>query len=72
MARFVAIWKENMLPAIGVMIGAYIITRMLDLLSSTEKKTWVKIFGVMTILITLVSVIDLLNAGSRMPPGVGG
>jgi hypothetical protein len=46
------------------MIGFYIITRMIDLLS-TEKKTVVKIFGCVTILVTLVSMADILNAGTR-------
>lgn len=60
-----------MIPAIGLMIGAYIITRMLELLSG-DKKLWVKGFGVITILVTLVSLIDLLNAGSRAGAGFGG
>lgn len=54
-----------MIPALGVMIGAYIITRMLDLLSG-DKKAIVKGFGVVTIVVTLFCVIDILNAGSRM------
>jgi hypothetical protein len=53
-----------MIPTIGTMIGAYIITRMLDLLSS-DKKTIIKVFGVITILVTLLGIIDLLNSGSR-------
>lgn len=63
--------KANMIPAIGLMVGFYIITRMLDLLSG-DKKIWVKVFGVITILVTLVSLIDLLNAGSHVGGGFGG
>lgn len=54
-----------MIPAIGLMIGAYVITRMLDILAD-EKKNWIKGAAVATILVTLVSVIDILNAGSRV------
>lgn len=54
-----------MIPALGVMIGAYIITRMLDLLT-TDKKTVIKVFACLTIIVTLFSVVDILNAGSRV------
>jgi hypothetical protein len=59
-----------MIPTIGTIIGAYIITRMLDLLAS-DKKTVIKVFGAITILITLVGIVDLLNAGSRAAFGPG-
>lgn len=70
-AHFDAALKATMIPAIGLMIGFYIITRMLELLAS-DKKMWVKVFGVITILVTLVSLIDLLSAGSRAGAGFGG
>jgi chemotaxis receptor (MCP) glutamine deamidase CheD len=54
-----------MVPAIGVMIAAYIITRMLEMLAS-EGKMVIKVFGCATILVTLVSVVDILNAGSHV------
>jgi hypothetical protein len=47
------------------MIGFYIITRMLDLLSG-EKKAWIKVFGCVTILVALFSMVDIMNAGSRV------
>lgn len=53
-----------MFPAFGAMVGIYIITRMLDMLTG-EKKTVIKVFACITIVITLFSVIDILNAGSR-------
>jgi hypothetical protein len=55
---------DFMFPAFGAMVGIYIITRMLDLLSG-EKKTVIKVFACITIVVTLISVIDILNAGSR-------
>ncbi|MDN4052520.1 hypothetical protein QPK32_05495 [Massilia sp. YIM B02763] len=55
-----------MIPAIGLMIGAYIITRMLDLLAGVDKKPAVKLFGVLTILVTMFCVYDVMNAGSKV------
>lgn len=57
-----------MIPAIGVMIAAYILTRMAELFAREGTKTWVKVFAAVTVLITIISVVDILNAGSR---GVG-
>ncbi len=56
-----------MIPALGVMIAAYIITRMMEMLSKAETKTTVKVFACITIIVTLVSVVDILNAGTRIP-----
>lgn len=56
-----------MIPAIGVMLGAYIITRMFEIMTKAEAKTVVKVFSCITVLITLVCVIDILNAGSNIP-----
>jgi hypothetical protein len=54
-----------MIPAIGAMIGAYIITRMLDILT-TDKKAVIKVFACLTIIVTLFGVIDIMNAGTRV------
>lgn len=56
-----------MIPAIGLMIGAYIITRMFEIFAKKDAHMAVKGFAVVTVLITLVSVVDILNAGSSMP-----
>jgi multisubunit Na+/H+ antiporter MnhG subunit len=55
-----------MIPAIGVMIAAYTITRMLDMLSREGTKTIVKVVGCLAILVTLVCIADVMNAGSRV------
>lgn len=47
------------------MVGAYIITRMLDLLSG-EKKTIIKVFACITIIVTLISAIDIMGSGARL------
>ena len=49
------------------MIAAYIITRMIEMLTKAETKGLAKVFGFITIIVTLVSVVDILNAGSRIP-----
>jgi hypothetical protein len=54
-----------MAPAIGIMIAAYIITRMLEMISG-EVKTIVKVFCCATILVCLVSVVNIMNAGSQL------
>ena len=58
-----------MIPAIGLMIGAYIFTRMIELLAGSSKsgQVLVKIFAVLTMLITVVSVFDLVMSGSNVP-----
>lgn len=52
------------------MIGIYIITRMLEMLSK-QRPMPVKVFGVITILVTLVAVVDIFNAGSRVANSFG-
>lgn len=58
-----------MIPAIGVMIAAYIVTRMMEILAKTESRKVIKAFAVITILLTLISVVDILSAGSSFPRG---
>lgn len=55
-----------MIPAIGLMVGAYIITRMIELFKKEGTTTLLKVFSVSTIIITIISIIDILNAGSRV------
>lgn len=56
-----------MIPAIGVMMAAYIITRMVDMLTQATTKNLTKVFGFITIIVTLIAVVDILNAGSNIP-----
>jgi len=59
---------EKMIPAIGVMVGVYIITRMIELISRSDRHVFVKVVSAITILVTIVSIVDLLNAGTRSIP----
>ncbi len=49
------------------MIGAYIFTRMAELLANKDKGVTIKVFAVITILIAIISVVDIMNAGSSVP-----
>jgi hypothetical protein len=56
-----------MIPDIGLMIGAYIITRMFSFLTrkgQMEESLVVKIFAIITMLLTFVVVIDLFTRGT--------
>lgn len=59
-----------MIPAIGVMIGMYIITRIFELALKDSTNMFVKILGVVTILVTVLSIYDLLTAGISSAPGL--
>ncbi|POR54542.1 hypothetical protein B0G62_102150 [Paraburkholderia eburnea] len=58
-----------MIPDIGVMIGLYIITRMVALISKPESKTFSRIMAWITIGVTIISVIDLFSKASSISPG---
>lgn len=55
-----------MIPAIGVMIGLYIITRMIELMMREDRKPALKVLSGVTILVTIISMVDILNAGSSV------
>lgn len=55
-----------MIPNIGLIIGVYVITRMVSFLTRREARSEsivVKVLAVFAILVTLVCVIDLLMQG---------
>jgi hypothetical protein len=59
-----------MIPDIGLMIGLYIITRMISFLSRKETRAEniiVKSFAVITIIVTVISIIDLFSHGTSIP-----
>jgi len=63
--------EVKIIPAIASMIGAYIFTRMVQILIPTDKegKTSPVVFflAVITILITIYSVISIFEAGASIP-----
>ena len=54
-----------MIPTIGVMIGTYIFTRMLELLLSKEREGVVAVFAVITMVVVFFSVAGLLLSGGK-------
>jgi hypothetical protein len=52
-----------MIPTIGVMIGAYIITKMVAMFCKADANTFTKVLAGITIVVALVSCVDLLNSG---------
>jgi len=62
------------IPTIGLMIGFYIITRMISLASRSgdrAESALVKIFAVITILVAALGMVSLLTSGSGLPSGLG-
>ncbi len=57
-----------MIPDIGLMIGFYIITRMVSFLTRSgvrKESLFVRLFSVFTILITMASMLDLIMQGQK-------
>ena len=62
-----------MIPTIGIMIGFYIITRMLSFLLRKEQRSenmFVKILAVITIIVTIISIIDFISSGTKSLEGM--
>lgn len=61
-----AAWRASLIPDIGLMVGAYIITRMLRLIVKREPKEHgvVIAFAVGTVIVTVISLFDLLARGT--------
>lgn len=60
-----------MIPSIGIMIGMYIITRMISFVSRKNERAesgLTKLFAVLTILVTLLVMVSLLTSGSNSHP----
>ena len=53
-----------MIPLIGLMIGAYIITRMIELINNKETVGFVAICGGLTIVIVLFCLAGLLMSSA--------
>jgi hypothetical protein len=61
------------IPDIGLMIGFYIITRMISFLTRKEpmaENLVVKVFAVITLFVTMIALLDLLLRGTTS--GMGG
>ena len=63
-----------MIPDIGLIIGFYVITRMISFITREEARTesiFVKVMAVITILVAIVCMVDLVAHGTtQMPKGL--
>jgi len=61
-----------MIPAIGMMIGAYIITRMLAMMLDKNTHVVARVFAGLTIPFTLLMLVMLIGSGitGSTPPGL--
>lgn len=55
-----------MIPAIGLMVGLYIIVRMIELIGMPDRGRFLKISAGVTILVTIISIVDILSKGSSV------
>lgn len=59
-----------MIPTIGVMIGFYIIFRMVDAMASKTRGAFVKVCAALVIVTTVVSMVSLLEGSTRASGGI--
>jgi hypothetical protein len=58
---------NHVIPTIGVMIGMYIVTRMVEMVLYAERKAGTKILAWVTVAVAVVGMLSLLTSGSNMP-----
>ena len=58
-----------MIPVIGIMVGAYIVTRMTAMLTRPDTNKIVKALSIVTIAIALLSCLELFTSGAAMSAG---
>lgn len=56
-----------MIPAIGLIIGMYVIVRYLSFLGSKTESPLVKICSVLAIILTVLSLFDIFLSGAKIP-----
>lgn len=54
-----------MIPAIGLMIAAYTLTRLLGMLFQKDVNVFVKIIAVIAMIVILIATMDLFSAASK-------
>ena len=59
-----------MIPTLGVMVGAYIFARLLEMITSTSSNIVVRVVGVLALIVTIICTLDLFMQGMRPSPGM--
>jgi len=54
-----------MIPDIGVMIGLYIVTKMISFATKDKESIFVRIFAIITIIVAVICVADLFLSGTH-------
>ena len=64
--------EQHMIPDIGLMIAAYIVTRIAALLGQPipQANVGAKVLGVITIIVTVICTVDLLSHSVNVPPAM--
>ncbi|MNT35229.1 hypothetical protein D3C72_1712500 [compost metagenome] len=57
-----------MIPAIGLMVGAYIVTRMTAMLTRPDSSKVVRVLSILTIAVALISCLELLTGAAAHAP----
>ncbi|MBR8653055.1 hypothetical protein KDH83_06985 [Achromobacter sp. Marseille-Q0513] len=60
-----------MIPVIGIMVGAYIVTRMTAMLTRPDTNKIFKALSIVTIAIALLSCLELFTSGAAMSARAG-
>lgn len=59
-----------MVQLIGVMMGAYIFTRLLEIATTPSINLTVRIVALLAILVDLFCLLGLMASGTSVPPGL--
>ena len=59
-----------MVPLIGVMMGAYIFTRLLEIATTPSINITVRIVALLAILVDLFCLLGLIAGGTSSPPSL--
>lgn len=57
-----------MIQIIGIMVGAYVFTRMAELIQSKDTHWLVKSFAVITLLVSMIGTVSLFFTGTPAAP----
>ena len=60
-----------MIPIIGSMVGAYIITRTTAMVTQNDVNTVAKVFAVLTALISVLGIFALIASSSDVSRNIG-
>jgi len=57
-----------MIPTIGIMVGFYIVARLLGMIAERRRPIWVKVAAGIAIAVAMLCMYDLVNAALTPSP----